>query len=444
MSAFLDCLGASGEVGRSAFLLHTDKKIMLDYGIKIFDKSGKPHYPLDCDVATDASVTNMSRTSKCSRHRIAGHLENDTQPNFAIITHAHLDHSGFVPALYKKTKIRWYATPPTRELCNVLWQDSMKIMGDELPYHNSHFKKSMKYWNPILYGQPIQSGETTVTMLDAGHICGAAMVLIEYGNKRMLYTGDFKCEETYMHKGAGNVEDIDVLIIESTYAMREHPTRRKLEERFMEEIRETIEAGGNVLLPAFALGITQELLPMIRKHFRDIPFFVDGMGKEITKIYLNYQKYLKDAKQLKKAVKSVNMVREPWQRREATKQPGIILTSAGMMSGGPVLNYIQRLLPESKVIFTGYNIEGTNGWKLLNNGEITINGKDLKIDLPVEYLDFSAHAGRNEILNFIKHANPEKIVLVHGDDTKAFEKELREDFGYDAIAPVLGDRVVLY
>lgn len=415
MSFFLDCLGASHEVGRSAFLLHTDKKIMFDYGIKIFGEKGNPEYP----------------------------LELDTKPDFAVISHAHLDHSGYVPTLYKENRINWYATPPTRDLCDILWQDSMKIMGPNLPYNPSHFKKAMKYWNPILYNKTIPMGATDITMVDAGHISGAGMVIADYAGKRVCYTGDFKGDETHMHKGAEYIEDLDVLIIETTYARREHPPRKELEKKFIEEIKETIDNKGNVLLPAFAVGRTQELIAMVRDKIRGVPLFVDGMGRKVTDIYLKYPQYIKDAKKLRRCVKSTNMVQGHWQRKKTTDQPSIIITSAGMMNGGPVLDHLQRLMPKSKIIFTGYSLEHTNGWKLLNEGYVTLNDTDLEIDLPVEYMDFSAHCGRDDILNFIKYANPEKIVLVHGDECKEFEKELVEDFGYDAIAPKLGERINL-
>lgn len=410
---FVECLGASREVGRSAFMLHTDKNIILDYGIKIFDESGQPKFP----------------------------LETLLKPDFAVLSHAHLDHSGCIPSLYKENKIRWYATPPTKDICEILWQDSMKIMGDDLHYNVSHFKKALKYWSPLLYGQTIQSGETRIRLLDAGHIAGSAMIELEYREKTLLYTGDFKCEDTFMHKGAKYIDGVDILMIESTYAKREHPNRKKLEKKFMNEVYETLEDGGNVLLPSFALGRTQELIALIRHYDREMPVFVDGMGREITKIYLKYPKYIRDADSFKKQARSVTMVGSIGDKKIATRKPSVIISSAGMMNGGPVINYLFNLNSRSKVIFTGYCVEGTNGWKLQNKGYITKNEEDLQVDLPVEYLDFSAHAGRSDILNFIKKANPEKILLVHGDKPEEFAQELKEE-GHDALAPLPGERVI--
>ncbi len=415
MEFFLDCLGASREVGRSAFLLNTDKKIMLDYGMKIFDDSGIPKFPMKTNV----------------------------NPDFAILSHAHLDHSGCIPKLYtQNNRIRWYATPPTVEICEVLWKDSMKIMGEGLPYQLSHFKNALKYWSPLLYNKKIQIGETSIELLDAGHISGAAMVLLEYKGKRILYTGDFKEEQTFMHQGARTVKDIDILITESTYASREHPPRKKIEKKLMSEIFQTIDNRGNVLLPSFALGRTQELIALIRHYDSDVPVFVDGMGREITKIYLKHPGYIRDAKAFRKAVRNVNIVESIADKKMATRKPSVIISSAGMLNGGPMLNYIMHANSRSKMIFTGYCVEDTNGWLLQNKGYIIRDEQELMIDLPHEYLDFSAHVGRSGLLKFIEHANPEKIIAVHGDKTDEFVADLKEGRGYDAVAPLPGERII--
>jgi putative mRNA 3-end processing factor len=413
MDFTIDCLGASREVGRSAFLVRTDRDIMLDYGIKIFDESGTVKYP----------------------------LKSPQEPDFVVMSHAHLDHSGSLPTLYNKSRIRWYGTPPTTDICEILWKDNMKIMGEDLEYGNTEYNKALKYWSPLLYNQPMQSGGTRVTLHDAGHIAGAAIVEMEFQEKTLVYTGDFKCEDTQMHKGAKYLDDVDVLMMESTYAFRDHPPRKETENKLMEEIYETIENGGNVLLPSFALGRTQELISLIRDHDEDIPVFVDGMGRDICSIYLKHPKYIRDAKEFRDKVRSVNLVQGIEDKKRAVREPSVIISSSGMMNGGPVLNYLFNVNTESKLIFTGYCVEGTNGWTLQNKGYITKDGQELTVDLPVEYMDLSAHAGRAELLEFIKRANPQKVVLVHGDKPEEFAKELKETYGYDAIAPLPGERV---
>jgi putative mRNA 3-end processing factor len=414
MEMFIECLGASREVGRSAFLVHTDKNIMLDYGIKLFDESGKATVPLETPI----------------------------KPDFEVLSHAHMDHSGCLPMLYRNGNIRWYSTPPTRDICEVLWQDSMKIMGPDIPYTLSQYKKSLKYWSPLPYGQTMHTGDTKVRMLDAGHIAGSAMVEIEHNERVLLYTGDFKCEDTHMHKGAKFQKDVDVLVMETTYAKKEHPPRKQAEAQLMKEIRGTIEDGGNVLLPSFALGRTQELIALIRQYDREVPVYVDGMGREMTNIYLRHPKYIRDPDRFRKDVRNVLMVQGIPDKRMATRKPSVIISTAGMMSGGRVLNYLFNLNSRSRLIFTGYCVEDTNGWKLQNKGYITRDGQDLSVDLPIDYIDLSAHAGRTELLEFIKRANPRKIVLIHGDKPEEFAQELKEK-GYDAVAPLSGERVML-
>jgi putative mRNA 3-end processing factor len=412
MGFTIDCLGASREVGRSAFLVSTDKRVMLDYGIKIFDPTGKPKFPLE-----------------------------SPNPDFVVLSHAHLDHSGCLPMLYRDSKVRWYAPPPTRDICEVLWMDSMKIMGEGLPYRKQHFNKALKYWSPLHYNHPIRTGDTEIELYDAGHISGAAMIGLEHQGKRLLYSGDFKGEETFMHKGAKPVEDVDVLVMETTYALKDHPPRKETETKLMQEIYETIDDGGNALLPAFALGRTQELIALIRHYDPEIPVFVDGMGRELTRIYLKYPRYIKDAKAFRRAVRSVNIVEGIPDKKKASSTPSVIIAGAGMLNGGAILNYLFHANSMSKLIFTGYCIEGTNGWLLQNKGYIMKDEHELTVDLPVEYLDLSAHAGRKDIMEFIDAANPGKIVLVHGDSPEKFAEELRQDHGYDVLAPTPGERI---
>ena len=396
MDFFVECLGASREVGRSAFLVHTDKKIIADYGIKLFDESGTAKFP----------------------------LETQFIPDFAVISHSHMDHIGCVPALFKdNNKMRWYSTPPTKEISEIMWLDSMKIMGDGLPYRLSHLNKALKYWTPLMYERPIQTGETKITFYDAGHISGSAMTDFTYKGKRFLYTGDFKGQDTAMHKGVDFREEVDYLMIESTYALKEHPDRKETEKKFMEDVRKTVEGGGNVLLPSFGLGRTQELLSIIRGYDENIPVYVDGMGREITKIYLRYPTYIKNPKGLKRAMDTVTMIKTIPEKKEATRRPSVIISTAGMLNGGPALNYLFNMNNKSKIIFTGYCVEHTNGWKLQNHGYITQNEEDLYVDLPVAYYNLSAHAGRSDILNFIERTNPQKILLVHRDKAQDFARE---------------------
>lgn len=413
----LKCLGASHEVGRSAFILSTDKNFLLDYGLKVFDLSGEPKYPIAFEEKIDA----------------------------ALISHAHLDHSGYIPHLYTKHEnIHWYATPPTRDICELLLKDSMKIMGEKLPYKLSHYHTALKQWHPVFYDKKFHLGDTSFVYKDAGHIVGSSMIEIYYNNQKILYTGDFKTEGTRLHKGAEFVEDVDTLIIEGTYGDKEHPDRAGLEKQLVMEIEETLGQGGHVLMPAFALGRSQEVISIIRSYSKDIPIYLDGMSKEIARIYMKYPYYIKNFGSFEQAIDSVNFVENSNIRKQVTRNPCVIVTTAGMMQGGPVLEYLFNVNPESKVIFTGYSVEGTNGWRLLNHGKIMKDDYELDVSLPVEYLDFSAHASKSELVEFVKKANPKKVVVVHADPAVAdsFTNTLKGE-GFNAVAPNLEEVIEL-
>lgn len=411
----LYCLGGSREVGRSAFFFEGEgTSILFDYGVKIFTKEERPAYP--------AQMPRM--------------------PDAAFITHAHLDHSGYTPSLFDAGKVRWYTTPPTVDIAEILWNDSVKLAklkGHDFPYKKSSIEKAKNNWIPSIHNQMIRVGEFSVKIIDAGHLAGAMMVRVEGKGKSVVYTGDFKIEETELHKGAKIPERTDVLIIESTYYNREHPERRDAEKQLMQEIWETIQNGGNVLLPAFAVGRTQEMVRIIRKYEKEIPVYVDGMGTAVNKVYLKYPGYIRDFPGFEKAVESVNTVTSARERAKVTRRPSIIVATAGMLEGGPALGYLKGLLPNSKIIFTGYNVEGTNGWRLLNHGKIRVDEYELDVSLPAEYIDFSAHAGREDLYKMIRGVNPELVVCVHGDEPEKFAKEIEEKEGIKAVAPKLND-----
>ena len=407
----LQCLGACREVGRSCFVLETDVKVMLDCGLKIYEPSGKK------DMFPE---------------QFQGPLDG------MILSHAHFDHSGFLPELFTHERTNWYGTPPTAEIAGLLWPDSMKIMGSESPYTEADITRAQRKFVPVEYGQRLHIGETEFTLHDAGHILGAGMVEVEWGRRRFVYTGDFKLEETRMHRGAKPVKDAEVLLIESTYHSREHPPRAQLEKKLKKEMEEITGNGGNVLFPAFAVGRTQELISIVRSLIPDVPVFVDGMGKGVSAIYRKYGKCIRDARGFSEAAEGVVFVGDERDRRDATSMPSIIISTAGMLQGGPALKYLLNMLPQSRMVFTGYNVEGTNGWRVMNEGKIILDGNLLEVGLPWSYYDFSAHAGRSDLLEYIKKASPEKIILNHGERIPEFQNELQAQ-GYEVYAPKNGD-----
>jgi putative mRNA 3-end processing factor len=399
-------LGGAGEVGRSGVLIDGEFKALLDYGIKIFRGT---EYPLPVKGGLDA----------------------------VIITHAHLDHSGFLPAIYDNYACPFFATFPTEALATILIQDSIKIQ-ERVPFRISSFKKAIKHFTPLEYNTGFEMDSARLTLHDAGHITGSSMVKLEMKKKSVLYTGDFKIEETRMEKGA-DVPKCDVLITETTYSQREHPNRKELEKTLSQEVTKTLENGGNVLLPSFAVGRSQELLQILYSMNPDANVYLDGMAKGASEIVRQFPSFVKDFKKYTEALDWAEWVDSREQRAQALKKPSVIVTTAGMMEGGPVFQYLLNLNNKSKVIMTGYSVDNTNGWLLMNKGMVYVKGKPKKIETPVQYLDFSAHAGRSELLDLIKRADPERIFCVHGDHTSEFAEELK-GMGLDATAPRIGEK----
>lgn len=402
--------GAAREVGRSAILLETGKRLMLDYGVKLGSRS---EYPMPLQGSIDAY----------------------------ILSHAHLDHCGSSPMLYETANVPCFTTYPTEALSSLLIKDSMKISrlrGEHVPFSSFSLKKYESAFIPLGYRKPFQlSSDVRVTLLDAGHIPGSAMVEVYAEHKRVLYTGDFKLEPTRLHAGADLEEKVDILVMESTYSDEDHPERKQLEKQLVKEIRETIEQGGIALLPSFAVGRSQELLIVLSELLPDADVWLDGMSKTATQLISDYPSYIRDANALRKAMRNADWVETEAERRKATAKPGVIVSSAGMLDGGPAISYLLRLNERSKIILTGYQIEGTNARTLIETSTVEVDGIPTKIKLPVKYLDMSAHAGRSDLLKLVKKANPEKIFCIHGDACEAFAQELC-GMGYEAYAPAMG------
>ena len=401
-------LGGAREVGRSSVVVEGSRRIMLDCGVKL---DSKTEYP------------------------------SSFESDLMIISHAHLDHSGFSPFYYKFSSIPSIGTYPTLELTELLLKDFLKVnrrKHEKVPFRDKEIRKFSRNFVVVNYDEEFAFGDSVIKFYDAGHIPGSCMIELNFDGKKLLYTGDFKLTPTYLHKGA-EIHESDILIIESTYANREHPPRREVEKRLKEEIQETILKGGNVLMPTFAVGRAQEMLFVLDSlGFSDI-VYLDGMAKDATQIVLNSKKFISDADWLLRILQKINFVEERRDRREALKKPSIILTTAGMLNGGPALDYIPKLNQNSKIIFTGYQVEGTNGRQLLENGTITLDGKKFKVPQKAIYLDFSAHAGRSELFEFVEKSKAEKVFVVHGDSKIAidFKDELLM-LGYNAFAPENG------
>jgi putative mRNA 3-end processing factor len=201
-----------------------------------------------------------------------------------------------------------------------------------------------------------------------------------------------------------------------------------------------VARGGKVIIPAFAIGRTQEIMLILRHSKHQI--YVDGMGNSITDLYLNKPDFLKSHKELRKMKNKVKMVRSFRGRKYAMKGD-VIITTSGMLDGGPVLSYLKKFKDSSKnaVLLTGYQVEGTNGRLLRDEKRIKLQGVEQKVNCEVDFFDFSAHSGHKELVEFIHGCEPEKVILCHSDNRKAIADELKGSYNF--IMPKLMEEIEL-
>ena len=407
-------LGGAGEVGRSAVLV--DDSLLLDYGVLASDP---PQYPVQTP-----------------------------DPDAVVVSHGHLDHAGAVPALLKgqrRPDVHW--TPPTGELTRLLASDTLKLYGGSprCPFTDEHVARLGEVAHRHGYEEPvvIEAGGTTyeVTLFDAGHIPGSAHVLVDDGETRLLYTGDFHTDNQRLVAGTTARPNADVVICESTYSDVTHDDRTDVERGFVGSVEETLWEGGTVVVPAFAIGRTQELMLVCAAH--DLPCYVDGMGTQVTTMLRHHPEFVRDAEALRRAAGHARVVTgRDGQRRRITDQPTVIVTTSGMLSGGPAMTYIPavRGTPVNKVTMTGYQVEGTPGRQLLETGTATIDGRPMSVSAQVEQYDFSAHADRDGLRGFLDAYRDARVLVTHGDRCGRFAESLRAA-GFDASAPTLGTTV---
>jgi len=416
-------LGAGHEVGRSAFLTsYKESNVMFDYGLKL--SAEETEFPARPDVKVQS----------------------------VVLSHAHLDHSGMIPALYLDSNPWLYLTAPTLDLSNILWEDTLKIAqneGADMPYSKEEIKTANKRSQIISYRQEAKiAPNIKIDMYDAGHILGSAMTKVTFDdNKTLLYTGDYKVEETRMHKGADmDLDEIDYMVVESTYGDRDHEPREKVEKEFADTIKQSLDRGGSVIIPAFAIGRAQEVVDILNDFkISDYPIYLDGMSQKAASVYMKYPGYYKNPFELKESLGKTIWIKSQQMRKKAVKEQSIIITTAGMLEGGPVLYYLKKKWndPDTSILMTGFQVPDTKGEVLLRTGEIDIEGQRYRPKGVVKKFDFSAHIGRSYLFKSISAWNPKKVMCVHGDAkvTDIFAHDIKEKLGIETVAPKDGDIV---
>jgi len=417
-------LGAAGEVGRSGFLANCNgTNILLDYGVMFAKKRADPPlYPLTVKPK-DVDIT--------------------------IITHAHLDHSGYVPSLFNGGNTNVYSTPPTIDLSVLLIEDMLKIEKNKHPFDYHHVNNMIKNTKEIGFREPVKTGDVKFELRSSGHVIGGSTILIEAEGKRLFYTGDINPRGSRMLPKADlEIGDIDLLITESTYSQTNQMAREESEKGLIEFAREVMDRKGILFIPSFSVERSQEIACVLKNANFKYPVVMDGMALKVNDIMLRYPEYLKDMRIFADVINDAFLIRNHDDRKRAISEPCVVISPAGMLVGGNAVFYMQQLASNDKngIAMVSYQGEGTPGKKLLETGKISTRGKDIKVKATVKQFQFSGHGDRTALFDMIKNikGNP-KVLTVHGDENSCtkFAEEIQEKFGLDAHAPKLGEVITM-
>jgi KH/beta-lactamase-domain protein len=453
-------LGGFSQVGRSCMLLSTpESKILVDCGIN----PGAKH-PMDSFPRLDFLDITLDELDAI------------------VIGHAHLDHTGFLPALCKfGYKGPIYCTEPTLPMMNLIQLDAIKVaaaQGRTPIYSERDVKQIMKQAITLPYGTVTDiSPDIKLVLANAGHILGSALCHFHIGNgdHNFVYSGDIKFGKSILFEAASwNFPRVETLLIESTYGAKEdiQPTRQEVESAFINAVNNTLADGGKVLIPIPAVGRAQEIMMVIDHYMKsgemvEAPVFTEGMISEASAIHEAYPEYL--ARELKQKILETDdnpfdseyftNIEHADTREEPMRDnsPCIILATSGMLEGGPVLEYFKNIAPDkkNKVLFVSYQVNGTMGRRVLDGSkQVTMLGKEGKVEVvtincSVEKLDgFSGHSDYNQLMSFVQRLRPKlrRVLVNHGERRKSenLAMNIRRMFRVPAHYPQVQEAIKLF
>ncbi len=453
-------LGGAAEVGRSSLLLTTNEsKVLLDCGVNlgVSEKSGMfPRFDL-----FEVDVDDLDAV---------------------VLTHAHLDHSGFVPVLFKYGyRGPVYCTEPTLALSVMLLNDAIKVAeaeGKQLYYDSNDVKEFILHCITLPYNSVTDiAPDIKLTLSNAGHILGSAIAHLHIGQGlfNLVYTGDYKFDRSRLFQPANYMfPRVEALVTESTYGDRNDvmPSREEAENRLVSEIANTVNSGGKVLIPIPAVGRAQEIFLVLNEHIArnempDVPIYIEGMLGEATRLHLIYPEFMN--KEIRDKIvnngenpfitERYTIISHPRDREEVfSRGPSIIIATSGMLEGGPSVAYFSRLAEDerNKVVFVSYQVSGTLGRRVLDGAkDVNIaedGGKIRNVHVRasvVQVEGFSGHSDYNQLMSYISRfrGRVQRVIVVHGEQQKAYslaESVNRLFRRYTATVPQVGEAIRLY
>jgi len=424
-------LGGGRQVGRSCYLLQTPQsKILMDCGVNVAGR-GKDKFPY-----LDVSEFKINELDAI------------------ILTHAHLDHSGLIPYLFKMGyKGPVYMTAPTRDTAALLALDFIGVAYKQASaplFSSVDVKEMVKHTICLDYGEVTDiAPDVRITLYNSGHTLGSAMIHLNIGNgaHNLLYTGDMKYARTrLLDRAVSNFPRLETMIIESTYGSRNDvlPPRKESEDEIINAVKETINNGGKVLIPELGLGRAQETMLVLEEAMREgrlpkFPIYIDGMIWDINGIQTAYPDFLNS--QIRKDIFQDNnpFVSEVFERVSSQSErkavieggPCVVLATSGMLVGGASVEYFRHFAsnPKNLMCFVCYQGPGSLGRQVqegVKTVQMSIEGKDefINVNFKVRTIPgLTAHAGRNELLEFANRTQPRanRIIIQHGEQSKCLD-----------------------
>lgn len=417
---------------------------------------------IDCGMFQGMKVCNEKNT--------APFAYDPSKIDALFVTHAHLDHIGRIPKLIKEGfKGKIYSTPPTRQIVELMFEDTLRIIDREAKedsheplYKEEEVRKTMELWTPLTYNQDVVIGELHVRFRDAGHILGSAMLEIEHNGKKLAYSGDLGNSPGELLRDTSLMEGINYLVVEATYGDRNHEDRAQRSHLLKQTIEETIKNKSVLMIPAFSIERTQDLLAELNelvesRAIPEIPVFVDSpLAIKVTRVYEENQKYF-NAETQQDIKEGDNIFKFPKLRfTESSRDsiaikgvpgPKIIIAGSGMSNGGRILHHEYNYLsdPKNTLLLIGYQAVGTMG-RTIQEGAKTVNIFNEPIEVNARVITisgYSAHKDLNALLEFVNEMKGtlKKVFVVHAEPGSAlfFAQRVRDYVGVEAKVPKSGE-----